>query len=222
MENPETYRSHYTERRSRKLLNPRTADGVPDKEIFAMTRKLEERLAENESFVGVTAFGSRMKGYSSSRSDSDLIVFYDEDKPGADVIESRINEFVEHNPNVEVNMYDLSSSSMQRALGGDSDYLPAIALFLLPGSGARMETYRKRLREFVNDTSPEARTRIVNRLSDTLQSIDENDRFKRSLRINTSEREEYTTTLKRDQLWREHVELLLNLRERKTSDRKEV
>ncbi|MES2436652.1 MAG: hypothetical protein V4519_01455 [Patescibacteria group bacterium] len=61
-----------------KLYSPRDIDGNKNSEIIEQVRDLEERLTPYPWFIGVSPFGSTMKGYSNEESDLDVRILYDE------------------------------------------------------------------------------------------------------------------------------------------------
>ncbi len=218
MESSEEYRSKYSERRNRKLLNPRDRDGQPNEEMFAVVRELKETLKGDPTFIGVTPYGSRIKGYNRESSDMDVAVFYDSTlSAGDDIHIDALRAEQALHPKLLISFHDINVPRMQRRIQEGS--LWDVAVFLLPSAGPQVEKYRGALREIVAAMPVEQQTQFVSDVTELLVQMDTAEQTKRFLRIQPHMQAERAALGARTKMWSEHVELLLGLRQRKEFDK---
>src|SRR3989344_5864417 len=70
--NPESF--------EKKLYDPKDIEDVPNTRALELIREIEDKFNGNPAFVGIVPRGSMVHGYSTEKSDLDILVLFDSSK----------------------------------------------------------------------------------------------------------------------------------------------
>lgn len=171
------YREGYPKRAERTLFIPRTADGQPNKPVLDTVREFEQRLSVCDEFIGVTLWGSSVRGYHSAATDSDidLSILFDKslEKDSQRIWEiaqglerDAATKFSKTNA-VHTHWHNVSTEAMQQEIEDTGAIVPEafVALSQLSvGRDRKVKTYRERAGTLLKALSPENKKRFVTHL----------------------------------------------------------
>lgn len=155
----------------KKLYIPRNSEGEPNQRTLEIIRELEEKFEQNPAFIGIVPRGSTVHGYSTERSDIDLLILFDSSKITPDKDD---NSFTYEYHMMGVQFFYLSINSdhvlHDIELNPDKDGVPIQTLAALTEitTGDKINIYRDKFNAKLNDLPAEAREKIRKRVVDLL------------------------------------------------------
>ncbi len=207
----------------KKLYIVRDIEGAPNYQELKMIRQLEERLAKDESFVGIAPFGSVVGGYSTEKSDLDLYVLYDNpditkiDDLGKDV-DVWEQEMKEAGRKAQVLFENINSELVIQELREGAAYdnfglvARKLAEMIRVVTGKKIEHYRKIISAELNTLTPEQKNELAEEVVDSIIRREQLGLRKKKERMSElSEADHQKIMDERTKMWRKRVQKIWNI-----------
>lgn len=216
MSSPESYRARYPESAKKKLFNPRDIEGSPNIEIFENSQLISKGLSKYPEFVGLTLHGSRLKGYSTPESDTDvsLWVHTKMTHDAEDVMLKDFQEITKSLPNYgegPVQILYINPEKMkilvENAAGGSGGQLRD---FLIgPSIGPHIEEYKQILKQEFQNLNGDQQEVFLNTLADDMIGYEELKEKTVKARVQDTEDKFDEILSARRELWKKHISRMM-------------
>ena len=213
MENKPTYNPDF----ENKLYIARDVDGEPNRDELEIIRGLEERLSDEESFIGIAPFGSVIGGYNDETSDIDLYVLYNYDEHCDNFIiklsnyQSEILEKKHRRLHIIPTIINPSSvkkdlqSNIEKNKSGLSSTVLAEMTRVV--TGKKIDACRNEIREEIKKLLPEQQQELAESVLDSLCRREVLSLRKRTKQITYLSDDDHKNILEgRKGMWRKRIE----------------
>lgn len=216
----DAYRQRFVDTAKTKLFVPRDREGVPQQELFNIARTLDAALRKHVAYIGVAIHGSRTRGYSEEKSDTDLIVFYDEIKDYKAAGDRPTKSFRAQLSDVQTKLHlgleqgvsatprDLGGSSIDQVIKeqkGETNAFWALGDLCLPSAGPYIQEYRQEIGKKIRALGVHEREELVRKITLWAVAREQASGEKRQNRMSMSDFDELMVPAARTKLWKERI-----------------
>ena len=223
MKSSEVHRKNFSRTFEKKLFNPRSLEGTPNKDAIAFLRELNQEFLQYPWYVGVTLRGSTALGYSTLTSDLDVSLlvnsddFPEEMKTTFDVRTQVANKLKEKSkfkihffPRDLAELKDIHHAMYIVSPIGPESTLAALCEMVI---GPKVEQYRSEIGKRINLLESRDRKEVSHRIIERLLELDYASGWKIGRRIPQTYNDGalYKTREERKRLWEKRVKKVLGL-----------
>ncbi len=209
---------------AKKLYILRNVDGEPNYDEISILRKIENKLIENEAYIGLAPFGSVVSGYNIEGSDLDIYALYDRPKgTGSDAVRSikDLKKEVEDDVGIKINLIEenINSEMIKQDIrtgisrGNPGEFVSTVlAEMSRMVTGKKIENYRKDILIEMQKLSPEQKQQLFDSIVESLARRDALSLYKRTKRMEELSKEDHQEIIeKRKEMWQERVRKIWGL-----------
>jgi len=213
--------SRYKNIAETKLASLETKDGKLDFEAHLVAEAADSMLKENPAYIGVSPFGSAVRGYSDENSDVDLAIFFDpsflQGQLGAEKLVANTRDQISEKKLTSRNIHCLGTFVDKTALFATlksynfSDVTLWLYIFSPNAIGPRVEEYRRMVADEIRNEPQEKKEQIINKLARAIVYGEREAIGKIRRRIPNATLGQLNTILsRREKLWSKQIESILN------------
>jgi predicted nucleotidyltransferase len=198
---------------SKKLYHATDIEGRKNTEVIKTLRELQTELEKFPEFVGLSLYGSTMKGYSEEESDIDFAILYDERKSDSPInLLKAACDFIGKNNKIKLSPFPigLNTELIKKLLASPErsnifEGIQRAKMIFYNTIGNRAKAYRSEIVKIIESFNPQIKEMLIKELIMHLQAIEETTRSKLNERAGFDQATLDTAIRARKQLWEKRV-----------------